>query len=112
MGEEDVTNKIYGRKESQDESPFNALEELASAGLVSVGQSQIAEIVDKLELEEVKTMKVVTTALPEYVERLVMLGFADREENKKQLVRHQNDIKKVLEGIYEERGTDWAAVRH
>ena len=111
--EEEVTNKIYGRKENPEESPMNALEELASVGLVSVGQSQIAEIVDKLELEEVKTMKVVTTAaLPEYVERLVLLGFADREENKKLLLRHQNDIDKVLEGIYQEQGRDWAAARH
>ena len=107
--EEDVTNNVYGRKENQEESPINALEELASAGLVSVGQNHMAEIVDKLE--EVKTMKVVT-AMPECVDRLVMLGFADREENKKLLVRHQNDIDKVLEGIYEERGRDWASARH
>ena len=107
--EEEVTNNVYGRKENQDESPINALEELASAGLVSVGQNHIAEIVDKLE--EVKTMKVVT-AMPDCVDRLVRLGFADREENKKLLVRHQNDIDKVLEGIYEERGRDWASARH
>merc|ERR1719219_3231058 len=107
--EEEVTDNIYGGKENQDESPTNALEELASAGLVSVGQTHVAEIVDKLE--EVKTMKVVT-AMPEYVDRLVSLGFADREENKKLLVRHQNDIHKVLDGIYEERGADWASARH
>ena len=107
--EDDVTDNIYAREEKQDENPINALEELASAGLVSVGQTHIAEIVDKLE--DVKTMKVVT-AMPEYVDRLVLLGFADREENKKLLVRHQNDMDKVLEGIYEERGRDWAAARH
>ena len=107
--DDEVTDNIYGRKENQDERPTNALEELASAGLVSIGQTQIAEIVDKLE--EVRTVKVVT-AMPEYVDRLVQLGFADREENKKLLVRHQNDINKVLEGIYQERGRDWASARH
>ena len=107
--EDEVTDNIYGRTGNQEESPINALEELASAGLVSVGQTHIAEIVD--QMEEVKTEKVLT-ALPEYVDRLVTLGFGDREENKKLLVRHQNDIAKVLEGIYEERGRDWTTLRH
>jgi len=107
--EDEVTDNIYGRTGNQEESPINALEELASAGLVSVGQTHIAEIVD--QMEEVKTEKVLT-ALPEYVDRLVTLGFGDREENKKLLVRHQNDIAKVLEGLYEERGRDWTTLRH
>ena len=85
-----------------------------SVGLVSVGQTNIAEIVDKLEeLESTARSDIkVVTALPQHVDRLVQLGFANREENKILLQRHGNDIEKVLDGIYKDRSSDWASARH
>lgn len=112
--EEDLHDYVYEEREQDEKSPVTALEELASVGLVSVGQTNIAEIVDKLEELESRAkpnIKVVTE-LPQHVERLVQLGFANREENRKLLQHHGNDIEKVLERIYKDRCGDWASARH
>ena len=112
--EDDLHDYIFEEKEQGEESPVNALEELASAGLVNVGQTNVAEMVDKLEeIESLKRPGPNTLSLmPENVDRLVHLGFANREENMKLLQLHGNDIEKVLDGIYKDRCGDWASARH
>jgi len=54
----------------------------------------------------------VTLTSSENLEKLVKLGFADRAKNLQLLELHQHDMEKVLEKLYDENNTDWAAIRH
>ena len=114
--EEDINDYVFKEKEKEEEGPINALEELATAGLVSVGQTHVAEMVDRLEEMAARPgaghHSKALAALPEHVDRLVQLGFANREENMKLLQLHSNDIEKVLDGMYTDRCGDWASARH
>jgi len=46
------------------------------------------------------------------IERLVELGFANRDENKKLLKKNDNNLEKVLEKLYNDCGAKWADKRH
>jgi len=46
------------------------------------------------------------------VERLVELGFANRDENIKLLRESGNNLEKVLDKLYNDRGAKWAEKRH
>ena len=110
---EDLQDYVFNEKEEKVERPINALEELAAVGLVSVGQTNMAEIVDKLEeLETRRTDSNIVKVLPDNVDRLVQLGFANREENLKLLSVHDNDVEKVLDTMFRDRCGDWASARH
>ena len=51
-------------------------------------------------------------SIADHVEKLVKLGFGNRDQNRKLLEMHNNDIEKVLEIVFEDNKTDWAALRH
>ena len=52
------------------------------------------------------------TTLSEHIEKLVKLGFGNRDQNRKLLELHNNDIERVLQVVFEDNKTDWAAMRH
>ena len=52
------------------------------------------------------------TTLSEHIEKLVKLGFGNRDQNRKLLELHNNDIERVLQVVFEDNKTDWAALRH
>eukprot|EP00090_Calanus_glacialis_P013468 TRINITY_DN2213_c0_g1_i1.p1 TRINITY_DN2213_c0_g1~~TRINITY_DN2213_c0_g1_i1.p1 ORF type:complete len:895 (-),score=298.45 TRINITY_DN2213_c0_g1_i1:482-3166(-) len=66
---------------------------------------------DKLERSSSTQLKI-DTAPTASVERLVELGFANRDENKKLLKQNDNNLEKVLEKLYSDRGSKWAEKRH
>ena len=46
------------------------------------------------------------------MEELVKMGFGNRDQNKRLLDLHNNDIEKVLQVVFEENQVDWAGMRH
>eukprot|EP00092_Neocalanus_flemingeri_P015450 GFUD01016726.1.p1 GENE.GFUD01016726.1~~GFUD01016726.1.p1 ORF type:complete len:171 (+),score=62.46 GFUD01016726.1:78-590(+) len=66
---------------------------------------------DKLEISSLVQLKFDASPSAS-VERLVELGFANREENKRLLNQNGNNFEKVLEKLYNDRGTKWAEKRH
>jgi len=80
----------------------NSLEEAKAA---------VTLIRDKLERSNSTPVKIDTSPTAS-IERLVELGFANRDENKKLLKQNDNNLEKVLEKLYSDRGTQWAEKRH
>jgi len=68
-------------------------------------------ITDKLERSSSSPPKIDTSSTAS-IERLVELGFANRDENKKLLKQNDYNLEKVLEKLYNNHGKKWAEKRH
>merc|ERR1719499_2406849 len=68
-------------------------------------------ITDKLERCSSSSSKIDTSSAAS-IERLVELGFANRDENKKLLKQNDYNLDKVLEKLYNNHGNAWAEKRH
>jgi len=66
---------------------------------------------DKLERSS-STQPKIDTSSSASIERLVELGFANRDENKKLLKQNDYNLDKVLEKLYNNHGNAWAEKRH
>merc|ERR1712130_49237 len=104
---ESESNSSTNNHESDEElieiAPVkNSLEEAKAA---------VDLIKDKLERSSLTQPKIDTSPSAS-IERLVELGFANRDENKKLLKQNDYNLDKVLEKLYNNHGNAWAEKRH
>ena len=71
------------------------------------------ETVNKiLETDKVAVAITSLQSTQDTIEQLVKMGFGNRDQNKRLLDLHNNDIEKVLQIVFEENQVDWAGMRH
>ena len=52
------------------------------------------------------------THLPSNMDRLIEMGFADREQNQSLLDKHENDLEKVVQELVQGMDNEWYESRH
>merc|ERR1719356_595441 len=95
----------------EDESPHDVNDKKSSKTSLEEAKEAIDLITEKIE-RSTTPLKINIEPLPSAVERLVELGFANRDENRKLLTQNENNLEKVLDKLYDDRGSNWAENRH
>merc|ERR1712131_110481 len=70
------------------------------------------EIEEIEEVDESERSTSVHSSISDKVEKLISLGFGDRDQNRKLLEIHHNDFDKVSDILFEKNQSDWASLRH
>jgi len=110
----DETESITSTKTSEnneDELLLAVTNKASTKTPLEEAKDAVDLIRDKLERSSIVQPKFDTSPSAS-VERLVELGFANRDENRKLLKQNGNNLEKVLEKLYNDRGTKWAEKRH
>ena len=79
----------------EDESPHDVNDKKSSKTSLEEAKEAIDLITEKIE-RSTTPLKIKIEPLPSAVERLVELGFANRDENRKLLTQNENNLEKVI----------------
>jgi len=111
--DDDKSVSTQEEKESckKDESSHDVDDKQSTKTSLEEAKEAVDLITEKIE-RSTTPLKLKIEPLPSAVERLVELGFANRDENRKLLTQNGNNLEKVLDKLYEDRGSKWAENRH
>merc|ERR1719499_2573481 len=110
-GDKSVPTQEEKKNYKEDESPHDVNDKKSSKTSLEEAKEAIDLITEKIE-RSTTPLKIKIEPLPSAVERLVELGFANRDENRKLLTQNENNLEKVLDKLYDDRGSNWAENRH
>jgi len=109
----DKDNKDEINDEEDEEEQVEQLSLLDKAAISVDSYNENEKFIEKsLEIGPISLSPSPQISLTDHVEKLVKLGFGNRDQNRQLLELHNNDIEKVLEIVFEDNSSRWAALRH